>query len=206
MLDKTARVTTWTPDRRQTVIDLWGKISAREIAEKLGGVSKSAVIGYAHRLSLALDEDKHWSAEDDAILTKLWSDARTASYIATQVSRRADGGSFLHEKSIQARARRLGLRKRERSEQSTPSNRQRKPPRPAAVPVIDLDIPQEQRRAFLELEGHQCRWPVGEPEDAGFFFCAAVKLEDSSYCAGHHARAYTNERTRGTGWTFRRAA
>ena len=46
---------TWTPARIEQLTTLWkaNDLSAAEIAAKLGGISRSAVIGKAHRLGLA---------------------------------------------------------------------------------------------------------------------------------------------------------
>ena len=43
----------WTADRVEQLTRLWAEgFSARQIAEKLGGVTRNAVIGKAHRLNL----------------------------------------------------------------------------------------------------------------------------------------------------------
>ena len=43
----------WTLERVQILTRLWSEgLSARQIANKLGGVTRNAVIGKAHRLSL----------------------------------------------------------------------------------------------------------------------------------------------------------
>jgi GcrA cell cycle regulator len=44
----------WTEDRVDTLKSLWGQgLSARQIAETLGGVTRNAVIGKAHRMGLS---------------------------------------------------------------------------------------------------------------------------------------------------------
>ena len=44
----------WTEERVKKLKELWGKGStASQIAQIIGGVSRNAVIGKAHRLSLA---------------------------------------------------------------------------------------------------------------------------------------------------------
>ncbi len=43
----------WTQDRVQMLRDLWAEgLSASQIAERLGGTTRNAVIGKAHRLHL----------------------------------------------------------------------------------------------------------------------------------------------------------
>jgi GcrA cell cycle regulator len=63
-----------------------------------------------------------------------------------------------------------------------------------APTVDDNAIPLEQRRTFFELGAHDCRWPVGDPQEPGFFFCGAVQRDDSPYCAAHHFIAYNRIR------------
>ena len=44
----------WTNDRVDTLKGLWSKgYTARQIAERLGGVTRNAVIGKAHRMGLS---------------------------------------------------------------------------------------------------------------------------------------------------------
>ena len=57
-------------------------------------------------------------------------------------------------------------------------------------PLSDTDIALPQRRSFLELSDHTCRWPVGDPSNSDFFFCGAEPLQGKPYCAAHCARAY----------------
>jgi GcrA cell cycle regulator len=35
------------------------------------------------------------------------------------------------------------------------------------------------------LTEHGCRWPIGEPDQAGFGFCGRLRNGGGSYCAGH---------------------
>lgn len=60
----------------------------------------------------------------------------------------------------------------------------------APVKVIDSEIPTKQRRTLLKLRDWQCKYPVGEVGEPGFFFCAASAMEGSVYCAAHHRRCY----------------
>lgn len=80
--------------------------------------------------------------------------------------------------------------------------------RPKAVeapPIIDTQIPFEQRKQLLDLGPDECRWPVGNPGEAGFFFCGGP-VAVRSYCAAHHKRAHEYYRPKGTGFQFRKAA
>ena len=67
------------------------------------------------------------------------------------------------------------------------------PPRLVAdgfVPPADECIPLEQRKTIATLEDGDCRWPVGDPQLAGFHFCGAEKVEGLPYCEVHCRRAY----------------
>lgn len=57
-------------------------------------------------------------------------------------------------------------------------------------PIDDLAIPQAQRRTIMELSGDTCRWPVGDPAAADFFFCGAPPRDGRPYCPAHSARAF----------------
>jgi hypothetical protein len=59
-------------------------------------------------------------------------------------------------------------------------------------PVIDDQIPLEQRKTILELTENTCRWPVGDHHSSDFFFCGAEPLPQQPYCGPHCARAFTN--------------
>lgn len=44
--------------------------------------------------------------------------------------------------------------------------------------------------SVLQLGPCQCRWPVGDPAQAGFAFCARATAFDQMYCPAHTAMAY----------------
>ena len=51
---------TWTTDRENLLRILWTQgLSASQIAKKLGGVSRNAVVGKIHRMGLPLRETPH---------------------------------------------------------------------------------------------------------------------------------------------------
>lgn len=44
--------------------------------------------------------------------------------------------------------------------------------------------------SLLELASGDCRWPLGDPSQAGFGFCGNDVIAGISYCAGHARLAY----------------
>jgi GcrA cell cycle regulator len=53
----------------------------------------------------------------------------------------------------------------------------------------DRNIPIAQRRTLLELTSATCRWPVGDPQEDGFFFCGGEAVGVRPYCRCHLQRA-----------------
>jgi hypothetical protein len=52
------------------------------------------------------------------------------------------------------------------------------------------------QKTLLELEQHDCRWPIGEPRHPDFRFCAEPSLEGRPYCAQHWSMAFQPARPR----------
>ena len=53
-----------------------------------------------------------------------------------------------------------------------------------------IEIPVEQRKTLLQLTEKTCRWPIGDPGSAEFFFCGGETANDLPYCAYHSRVAY----------------
>jgi len=145
-----------------------------------------------------------WTEERVALLTKLWADGLSASQVAAEL-----GG--VTRNAVIGKVHRLGLSGRAKSPSSS-SPRPRKArssshmlrvSRPqmrgntalaydyAAEPEPELiEIPLEQRKTLLQLNDATCRWPVGDPGGADFFFCGGESNEGSPYCSYHSRVAY----------------
>jgi GcrA cell cycle regulator len=46
------------------------------------------------------------------------------------------------------------------------------------------------RLSIMQLTDRTCRWPVGDPGTAGFFFCGNDTDLERAYCAVHHKVAH----------------
>jgi len=46
-------------------------------------------------------------------------------------------------------------------------------------------------KMLVDLESHDCRWPLGDPREPDFRFCAALQLPGYPYCE-HHCRIAFN--------------
>ena len=149
----------------------------------------------------------NWTDERVELLKKLWADGLSASQIAAEL-----GG--ITRNAVIGKVHRLGLSGRAKSPSSA-APRQRKA-RPASMlrvsrptmrgntalaqafeyepepepEVIDNIIPIGQRRTILELTENTCRWPIGDPGSADFFFCGGGTTAGLPYCAYHCRVAY----------------
>jgi GcrA cell cycle regulator len=149
-----------------------------------------------------------WTDERVELLKKLWADGLSASQIAAEL-----GG--ITRNAVIGKVHRLGLSGRAKSP-STSAPRPRKArahghmmrvSRPsmrgntALAHAYELDvepepelldniIPLGQRRTLLELTEETCRWPIGDPGTAEFFFCGGSTLTGLPYCSYHSRVAY----------------
>jgi GcrA cell cycle regulator len=149
-----------------------------------------------------------WTDERVETLKKLWADGLSASQIAAEL-----GG--VTRNAVIGKVHRLGLSGRAKSPSSAAS-RPRKPRaashmlrvsrssmrgntalahayefdvEPETEP-IDNVIPLGQRRSLLELTDETCRWPIGDPGTADFFFCGGPTITSLPYCAYRSRVAY----------------
>lgn len=149
-----------------------------------------------------------WTDERIEFLKKLWADGLSASQIAAElgeVTRNAVIGK-IHRLGLAGRVTKQVAAPRPRKPRSYVSRdamraermaRQDEVPteEPEAV-VIDEEIPTEQRKTFLDLKIGMCRWPVGTPGEAGFFFCAGRVASGHPYCMAHCCAAYKPPKSR----------
>ena len=135
----------WDDDMVATLKRLYADgLSARQIAAAIGGLSRSAVIGKAHRLGISSPESQ------------------------SQIMKRTRRKKL----AMVPQARRLPKR---------------------IIPLEPLPLPQADdvaRKASADREERDCRFPVGDPGQPGFGFCACPKVPGTSYCAGHLMRAF----------------
>ena len=149
-----------------------------------------------------------WNDERVETLTRLWAEGLSASRIATEL-----GG--ITRNAVIGKVHRLGLSGRAKSPAAaTPRPRKTRGhqqmirvARPVArgntalatafdyeietdPEVVDNVVPMGQRRSLLELTEHSCRWPIGDPGDADFFFCGGPTTTSLPYCAHHCRVAY----------------
>ncbi len=215
----------WTDERIEQLTKMWeGGSTASQIAEELGGVSRNAVIGKAHRLGLkARPSPVKPNEKPDA-------PARPAAKPVVEAPPRAAAPPPSAEPA---------------SPVSTPSE-----PRPSAFastptqgPAIPVSTPiaapqssprivsvgpggflrqgpgdqqapippapprrlvpakpsaeMADKTSLLDLNDRICRWPMGHPGEADFHFCGEKVNPGFPYCVEHCGRAFQAQLPRG---------
>jgi GcrA cell cycle regulator len=145
-----------------------------------------------------------WTNERVERLKTLWAQGQSASAIAAalgQVTRNAVIGK-VHRLGL---ARRSSTSRCPRSLRRPPATRWPKrravlsarlsspPPLPTAAvtPMGGLGPAPEIPVTVATLTGQLCRWPEGDPKEAGFHFCGRRKAgSPGPYCGAHAAIAY----------------
>jgi GcrA cell cycle regulator len=44
--------------------------------------------------------------------------------------------------------------------------------------------------SLIDIDPHQCRWPIGDPAATNFMFCGNDAIAGLTYCVGHARMAY----------------
>lgn len=176
----------WTEERTKLAEKLWndGK-TATEIADRLGGVSRSAVLGKLHRGAGARPRRKPkpapsqpWTQEREAKLREEWKNGHPLQYIANLLG--------TTQAAVAGKARQLGLPARQRAQYVPPRRPIERLPEPAKDEILAAGS-----RTIITAERHHCKWINDTPATAESKVCGRRTKPGSSYCPVHHARAWT---------------
>lgn len=55
-----------------------------------------------------------------------------------------------------------------------------------------MSAKQKKQKKLNDLDANDCRWPIGDPRQDDFHFCAAPKELGRPYCAHHCALSFDN--------------
>ena len=163
LLDIVGDTMEWTNDRIDELRRLWGQgQTASRIAELLGGVTRNAVIGKAHRLGLRGRPSPIRREEGQPAAPRPARSTAPATALADELTRETSAPV---------------------AEASQPL-----PPLPAEAPPAPHRRPC--RRQSRRHGTKACSWPVGDPKQAGFHFCGDEAVPGRPYCATHCSQAY----------------
>jgi len=188
----------WTDERIEQLKSMWEKgMTASQIADELGGVSRNAVIGKAHRLGLQARPSPVREAKDDA-----------APAAAAPIEPRAEAPRP---------AQRPQAAERPAPATAAPSSEPSAPPQPIIRSIgpggFLRQAPGEQtapitpapprrlvpakpspdiagKTSLLDLNDRICKWPLGHPGEPDFHFCGDPVNPGFPYCVAHCGQAY----------------
>jgi GcrA cell cycle regulator len=169
----------WNDERVELLRKLWAEgLSASQIANRLGDVTRNAVIGKVHRLGLS-----------GRVTTSRLRKARPSAAAAT-----AAAAAPVKVTPIAPRPARVQF--------AVQGNAALKPvfvehERAAVALAVVVPAAEQADPApalagvnLLDLKESMCRWPVGDPQDDGFHFCGQKHADGLPYCERHARVAF----------------
>jgi GcrA cell cycle regulator len=204
----------WTDERIATLKKMWESGStASQIADELGGVSRNAVIGKAHRLGLKArpspvkpnDDKPEPTKAAPAPVAKPVVAKRPAPAPAPRAAEPEPRPAIHADTPSQpipnptANMPRIvsvgpgGFIRHGPGHQPPPC-----PPAPPRRLVPAKPSPEiADKVSLLDLNDKVCRWPMGHPGEADFHFCGENVNPGFPYCVEHCGRAYQAQLPRG---------
>jgi GcrA cell cycle regulator len=196
----------WTEERIERLKSMWAKgATASQIADELGGVSRNAVIGKAHRLGLEQRPSpvKAVEEKDKAKTAKpARAPAAAAKSAASQPEQSAaDKGAQAPAASAAPSPQRPQPSAGEMQYRSIgpggfirqgPGDQQAPiPPAPPRRLVPAKPSPEvADKTGLLDLNDRICKWPLGHPGEPDFHFCGEQANPGFPYCVAHCGVAY----------------
>jgi GcrA cell cycle regulator len=152
----------WNDERVEQLKKFWADgLSASQIAGRLGGVTRNAVIGKVHRLGLSgRATTSRMKSHRPRVRTANPAVKRLAKPRFATVGNPAFRNLYLTDTE------------------------------PYVPPAEELVIPVKERKYIQTLTETSCRWPIGDPQQADFHFCGKHKINGLPYCEVHARRAF----------------
>lgn len=216
----------WTDERIGTLKKMWeGGATASEIATELGGVSRNAVIGKAHRLGLKARPSPVKAKEKKKAAAPAKKPAaappRAPAEPRAEPASEAPARAAPRAAAVPARSDGTEAHAAGSPSQPMPNSQadmpkivsvgpggflrqgpgDQQPPIPPAPPrrlvpaKPSADI--AGKTSLLDLSEKVCRWPMGHPGEADFHFCGEQVNPGFPYCVEHCGRAYQAQLPRG---------
>jgi len=195
----------WTEERIERLKKMWHDgATASQIADELGGVSRNAVIGKAHRLGLEqrpspVKPGEEKEAKKPAGIAAAPKPAAAKAEAPRPVPAQAAAPAASH--SAPSAAPQPHAPKTEMQYRSIgpggfirqgPGDQQ--PPIPPAPPrrlVPAKPSPEvADKTSLLDLNDRICKWPMGHPGEPDFHFCGQPANPGFPYCVQHCGVAY----------------
>ena len=198
----------WTDERIERLKELWSQgVTASQIADELGGVSRNAVIGKAHRLGLQSRPSPVKPNEPDtpapaaekappepkaappAPAPQPQAKVKAEPQRATQPQAAPAVAAEAVAQPPQPQIRSIGpggFVRQGPSDQQAPI-----PPAPPRRLVPAKPSPEiADKTSLLDLNEKICKWPIGHPGEPDFHFCGRPANPGFPYCVDHCGVAY----------------
>ena len=180
----------WTDEVVDELRRMWAEgLTTSEIAKSLG-VSKNSIVGKVHRLGLSgrpspikrkVEVTKASSKKKAAVEVEIVEIKEEPKVVAPEVKKEV-------KKTAPAPAKQTA--KEKKAEAKTVEVEE----------VIEIITPVETHPKskdglvrLVDLDGHTCRWPVGDPKDEKFHFCGKKVRLGQTYCEEHSEVAYVRQ-------------
>ncbi len=190
----------WTEERIERLKKMWHDgATASQIADELGGVSRNAVIGKAHRLGLEQrpspvkpGEEKEKKAAPAPAAAR--AAPRTDAAVGRPASAPAPATGTPSAPVQPTRAEMMqyrsvgpgGFVRQGPGDQQAPI-----PPAPPRRLVPAKPSPEvADKTSLLDLNDRICKWPIGHPGEPDFHFCGEQANPGFPYCVQHCGVAY----------------
>lgn len=204
----------WTDERIEKLTKMWeGGSTASQIADELGGVSRNAVIGKAHRLGLKARPSPVKANEKTEVPAPAAPKpvAKAPVPEAPRAAAPAPRPAPPPRPSAPIAAAQQGDAPAASSQprivsvgpggflRQGPGDQQAPiPPAPPRRLVPAKPSPEiADKTSLLDLNDRICRWPMGHPGEADFHFCGDKVNPGFPYCVEHCGRAYQAQLPRG---------
>jgi GcrA cell cycle regulator len=189
----------WTDERIDRLKSMWEKgMTASQIAEDLGGVSRNAVIGKAHRLGLQSRPSPVKPNEPAATPAAKAATPRAAappppapppppppasrSFVPNYVPQAPTGPTGAQLRSVGPG----GFLRQGPGDQAPPST----PAPPRRLVPAKPSPEMVGKTTLLDLNDKICKWPLGHPGEPDFHFCGNTVNPGFPYCVQHCGQAY----------------
>ena len=205
----------WTEERIERLKKMWHDgATASQIADELGGVSRNAVIGKAHRLGLEARPSPVKAGEEKESPKK--PAARAAAPKAVRPAKATPPSAAAHAAEVAPGDAPAGAGPDLPAEQPAPQRSTpdstiqyrsvgpggfiRQGPGDTQAPIPPAPprrlVPAKpsaevaDKTSLLDLNDRICRWPIGHPGEPDFHFCGAPANPGFPYCVNHCGVAY----------------
>ena len=189
----------WTTERVEILKIMWSEgQSASQIAGKLGGVTRNAVIGKVHRLGLSNRDNINTKAQKvDPIKEK-------PSNRKIQKKQKDDKliSSFSKENLGSEDEKNLPMTgKGQNSVRPTFTGTNKSiiftanqplPPQPSTSEISEETLKnvetiekKSKKLSLMDLTERTCKWPIGDPATDTFWFCGHAAEQGKPYCETH---------------------